>query len=111
MRILLPEARKTLIFLLQWPILHAKEALSGAKNPDALPESCVRAPAGASNQAGEEFGSGIRRPDFVLESTGKAWYSMSLCADARHFAPTMSRGSRATQVKPEALVILFRATP
>jgi|GEM_PF-4666334 hypothetical protein len=27
------------------------------------------------------------------------------------FAPSMSCGSRATQVKPEALVILFRANP
>jgi hypothetical protein len=50
-------------------------------------------------------------PIFALESTGKAWYSTDLCADARTFAPTMSCGSRATQVNPEALVILFRANP
>jgi hypothetical protein len=50
-------------------------------------------------------------PFFALETVGKAWYSVDLCADARPFAPTMSRGSRATQVNPEALVILFRANP
>jgi hypothetical protein len=45
------------------------------------------------------------------EKSGKLWYSMSLCEDARPSAPTMSFGSRANQVKPEALVILFRANP
>jgi hypothetical protein len=38
------------------------------------------------------------------------WYSVDLCEDARPSAPNMSFGSRATQVNPEALVILFRAT-
>jgi hypothetical protein len=48
---------------------------------------------------------------FSLGSRGKWWYSNNLCADARPFAPNMSCGSRATQVNPEALVILFRETP
>jgi hypothetical protein len=40
----------------------------------------------------------------------RLWYSIDLCEDARPSAPTMSYGSRANQVNPEALVILFRAT-
>jgi hypothetical protein len=40
----------------------------------------------------------------------KLWYSVDLCEDARPSAPIMSYGSRATQAKPEALVILLRAT-
>jgi hypothetical protein len=52
-----------------------------------------------------------RCPVFALEMKAKAWYSIDLCEDARPFAPTMSRGSRATQVNPEAFVILFRANP
>jgi hypothetical protein len=37
------------------------------------------------------------------------WYSTDLCEDARPSAPKMSYGSRANQVNPEALIILFRA--
>jgi hypothetical protein len=38
--------------------------------------------------------------------------SLKFCVRMRApFAPTMSRGSRATQVKPEALIIQLRVYP